>query len=66
MSQWGVFDKVSPPHVMPVDAVGFAVNGHMVSDRCWCQPYKEERGGIFGEDACVIVHNDKGRGGRDA
>ena len=62
MSHWGVYDEVSPPHVLPVDAQGYAVNGHAVSGQCWCAPQvvKDARGNT------VIVHQDKGRGGCDA
>jgi hypothetical protein len=65
MSKWGVFDKVSPPHVMPVDADGFAIGGHAVSDQCWCRPTLH-RGDAERDIQDVLVHQNKGRGGCDA
>lgn len=68
MSKWGVFYSTAdgvPPHVMPVGDDMFAINGHVVSDQCWCKP---ERRSIADEGytGVVIVHNDKGRGGCNA
>jgi hypothetical protein len=67
MSKWGVFDKVDPPHVIPVDENGFATNDHIPYDKCWCEPRMHQVADRddprCGKD--VIVHNDKERGGCD-
>lgn len=57
MTRWGLYDKVCPAHVFPVDEKNMAIGGHLTSQTCWCIPRK-----VMYNGQRVVWHQDKGTG----
>jgi hypothetical protein len=61
MSHWTFVQIGEHKHVLPCDDAGVLLEPfHTPSVECWCNPKVDD------EDAAIIVHKDRERGGADA
>lgn len=63
MRQWGVYESADElPQVMPCDAEGFVIGGHLASRFCWCQPTISHNARQDGQRVSVLVHHEEEKG----